>query len=221
MFLSSDDPRDIPNYERAFSQRPEVYEAWLGLNGAVKSGMDPRRYELVSVAVARVVRSSYCSLAHASRALAGELATADELVDPAALPEADRCVVAFAEQVARDATSITATDVDALRAVGLSDQEIFDVIAAATIRCFFAKTLDAVGAQPDASFAGLEPAALRERLTVGRPIAAEPGDEITVTIESETGGGETGIEVRWTVRHARGGRPADEQALSIGSGWLA
>ena len=53
------------------------------------------------------------------------------------------------------------------------------------------------------------------------PIAAEPGDEITLAIESETGGGETGIEVRWTVGHARGGRPADEQALSIGSGWLA
>jgi protein arginine N-methyltransferase 1 len=53
------------------------------------------------------------------------------------------------------------------------------------------------------------------------PIAAEPGDELTVTIESETGGGESGIDVRWTVRHARGGHPADEQALSIGAGWLA
>jgi protein arginine N-methyltransferase 1 len=53
------------------------------------------------------------------------------------------------------------------------------------------------------------------------PIAALPGDELTLTIESETGGGESGIDVRWTVRHARGGRPADEQALSIASGWLA
>src|SRR5262245_59185135 len=40
------------------------------------------------------------------------------------------------------------------------------------------------------------------------PIAGLPGDEITVAIESETGGGESGIEVRWTVRLARGGRPA-------------
>jgi uncharacterized peroxidase-related enzyme len=171
MFLSSDDPRDIPNYERAFSQRPAVYEAWLGLNGAIKAGMDPRRYELVSVAVARVLRSSYCSLAHASRALSGELVTVEELADPSALSEAEQAMVAFAEQVARDATSITQADVDALREHGFSDQEVFDVVAAATARCFFAKTLDAVGAQADPSFAGLEPPGLREVLTVGRPIA--------------------------------------------------
>jgi protein arginine N-methyltransferase 1 len=53
-----------------------------------------------------------------------------------------------------------------------------------------------------------------------RPVAAQAGDEIALTIESETGGAEGGIEVRWTVRHARGGRPIDEQALSIGAGWL-
>src|SRR6185503_9675763 len=53
------------------------------------------------------------------------------------------------------------------------------------------------------------------------PIAAASGDEITVAIESETGGGESGIDVRWTVGHARAGRAAEEQALSIGAGWLA
>lgn len=173
MFLSTPGTAgDAPNYERAFAQRPEVYAAWMGLNGAIKAGMDPRRYELVSVAVARVLRSSYCSLAHASRALAAELATAGELADPASLPEDERAMVAFAEQVARDATSVTADDVAALRAHGFSDQDVFDVVAAATARCFFAKTLDAVGAQADATFAALEPAALREALTVGRPIAA-------------------------------------------------
>jgi uncharacterized peroxidase-related enzyme len=172
MFLSSDDPRDIPNYERAFAQRPGVYEAWLGLNGAIKAGMDPRRYELVSVAVARVLRSTYCAVAHASRALNGDLATAEELADPAGLPEAEQAVVAFAERIARDATTIAQADVDALRAHGLSDQEVFDVVAAATARCFFAKTLDAVGAQADATFAALEPASLRDALTVGRPIAS-------------------------------------------------
>jgi protein arginine N-methyltransferase 1 len=53
------------------------------------------------------------------------------------------------------------------------------------------------------------------------PIAAAPGDGIVVAIESETGGDEGGIEVRWTVGHTRAGRPAAEQALSIASGWLA
>src|SRR6516162_11863777 len=52
------------NYERAFEQRPEVYAAWQQLNGAIKSGMDLRRYELATFAAARRLRSSYCSLAH-------------------------------------------------------------------------------------------------------------------------------------------------------------
>ena len=52
------------------------------------------------------------------------------------------------------------------------------------------------------------------------PIAAEPGDEIALALESETGGDESGIEVRWTARHQRVGRPVSDQELSIGSGWL-
>jgi protein arginine N-methyltransferase 1 len=53
------------------------------------------------------------------------------------------------------------------------------------------------------------------------PISAEPGDEIAIEIETETGGGESGIDVRWTVNHLREGQPVLEQALSIGYGWLA
>ena len=53
------------------------------------------------------------------------------------------------------------------------------------------------------------------------PISAERGDQIALTIEAETGGGESGIDVRWAIQHARGGRPLGEQALSIGAGWLA
>ena len=53
------------------------------------------------------------------------------------------------------------------------------------------------------------------------PIDAEPGDEVAAAIETETGGDESGIEVRWTVRHSREGRQSVEQTLSIASGWLA
>src|SRR5436309_1585171 len=56
----------LPNLTRAFSRRPGVYEAWRQLNGAIKENMDLRRYELVTVAAARRLRSSYCMLAHGS-----------------------------------------------------------------------------------------------------------------------------------------------------------
>jgi len=77
----------------------------------------------------------------------------------------------LAEKVVEDATAITAADIERLRSLGLSDADILDVAAAAAARCFFAKTLDALGAEPDAAYAELEPA-LRDALTVGRPIAS-------------------------------------------------
>ena len=54
------------NLELAFADRPEVYAAWAELNGAIKAGMDLRRYELATLAAARRLRSSYCCLAHGS-----------------------------------------------------------------------------------------------------------------------------------------------------------
>jgi alkylhydroperoxidase family enzyme len=77
----------------------------------------------------------------------------------------------LAEKVVDDATSVTAADLDRLRGLGLDDGEIVDVVLAAAARCFFSKTLDALGVEPDARFAELEPG-LRDSLVVGRPIAA-------------------------------------------------
>ena len=137
--------------------------------------MDTRRYELVSLAAARRLRSSYCSLAHGSVLLDGHLEPGElrSVFDDhrgAGLDDRDVAVMDLADKVAQDATSVTQADVDALRAHGLSDAEIFDVIAAAAARCFFSKVLDAIGAEPDKKYAALEPG-LREALTVGRPIA--------------------------------------------------
>jgi protein arginine N-methyltransferase 1 len=52
------------------------------------------------------------------------------------------------------------------------------------------------------------------------PVRAQPGDEVALALESETGGGEGGIEVRWTLRHERSGTLIGEQELSIAAGWL-
>ncbi len=53
------------------------------------------------------------------------------------------------------------------------------------------------------------------------PVVAMPGDRVRLDITSETGGAESGIEVRWTVRHEpRAGGNATEQSLSIGAGFL-
>lgn len=166
---------ELPNFTRAFSLRPSVYTAWRELIGAIKAEMDPRRYELASVAAARRLRSSYCMLAHgsilaekffepeATRALVADHRDAE-------LDSVDVAVMDLAEKVVDDAASVTEADVDRLRSLGLSDAEVLDVVLAAAARCFFAKTLDGVGAEPDAKYRSLDPG-LRDALTVGRPIA--------------------------------------------------
>jgi hypothetical protein len=73
--------------------------------------------------------------------------------------------------VVDDATSVSQEDVDRLRDLGLTDDEILDAVLAAAVRCFFTKTLDAVGVLPDAELGERDPE-LREALLVGRPLDA-------------------------------------------------
>ena len=163
----------MKNLERAFTDRPEVYAAWVQLNTTIKEGMDLRRYELVTLAAARRLRSSYCCLAHGT-------VLHERFSDPvleialdhrsAGLDEVDVAVMDLAERIVDDATSIGDADLQPLRDLGLSETDIMDVVLAATARCFFSKTLDALGVLPDASYRDLEPA-LRDALVVGRPIA--------------------------------------------------
>jgi uncharacterized peroxidase-related enzyme len=166
----------LPNYARAFSTRPDVAEAWNLLNSTVRHGMDRRRFEIATIAAARALRSTYCTAAHSSflRDLCGDEPTMLALAeDPsgAGLDEQDRAVYRFAAQVAGDAASIGQDDVDALRAVGLADAEIADVVLAAAARCFFTRVLDGLGAQLDAETARTFTPEVLASLVVGRPVA--------------------------------------------------
>jgi uncharacterized peroxidase-related enzyme len=170
----------LPNFTQAFSLHPEVYLAWRQLNGAVKSNMDLRRYELATIAAARRLRSSYCTLAHGTVLLENFLdrQTLQAVVKDyaeAGLDPADVAVMDLADKIASDATTVEQQDIDRLRQLGLRDVEIFDVVLAAAARCFFSKVLDAVGAAPDAKYGRLEPE-LAATLTVGRAIAQDSAD---------------------------------------------
>ena len=165
----------VPNWAQAFSLRPDVRDGWIALSRSIQSHLPLRTYELATIAAARALHSSYCCLVHGQT-----LAT--KVLDPAAvtaiatgapdspLEPRERAMMAFAEKVALSADRISPADVETLRSHGYQDEEIFDVAAAAAARCFFSKLLDALGVQADSALAELDPA-LKEALTVGRPIA--------------------------------------------------
>lgn len=164
------------NYERLFALAPAAYDGWAALNVAIRSGMDLRRYELVTLAAARRLGSSYCSMAHGT-VLRDRFFGADGVLRiatdhrSAGLDRVDVAVMDLAEQVVSDPRAITEDDLEVLRELGLSERDILDVVLAAAARCFFATVLDALGVEPDAIYrTELEPELL-EVLTVGRPAA--------------------------------------------------
>jgi uncharacterized peroxidase-related enzyme len=169
----------LPNYAAAFASRPEVARAWTALNVAVRNGMDRRRFEVATIAAAQALRSTYCTAAHskflrdACRDEPTMLAMAAD-PDGGSLDATDRAVISFARKVALDAAAVSPDDVDALRAVGLSDNDIADVVFAAAARAFFAKVLDGVGANADHQLGATFDPHVADQLTVGRPIAAPP-----------------------------------------------
>jgi alkylhydroperoxidase family enzyme len=163
----------VPNYARVFCHRPEVMARWGQLLAEVRRPMDTRRFELVTFAVAHELRNSACTLAHGQKLR--PFFADDDIVAmaagqvPAALSAVDAAVMAFAQQMARDASAVGTEMVDRLLALGLTDAEVFDIAAVAAARAFFATLLDGLGVQPDSAFLSLE-APLRNALTVGRPI---------------------------------------------------
>jgi uncharacterized peroxidase-related enzyme len=181
----------VPNYAKLFSHRPPVMATWSAFLGSIRGNLDPRRYELVTLAAARAMRSSYCMLAHGA-VLRRDFYAAEPLTAIARgsaatdLAPSEIAMMAYAEKVARDAGAITDADVQALRDHGLTDAEIFDIAAAAAARCFFSKLLDALGAEADSAYDRLEPELKRE-LTPGRPISRHPGEQVPGTTTTRPG----------------------------------
>jgi hypothetical protein len=52
------------------------------------------------------------------------------------------------------------------------------------------------------------------------PLSLRAGDALALHVSSETGGGESGIDVHWTVEHRRGEKIVSRQSLDIGSGFV-
>ena len=144
----------VPNYAKLFSHRPQVMATWAAFLASIRGNMDPRRYELVTLAAARALQCSYCMLAHGA-VLRRDFYSAEQLIE-----------------ITRDsaASDLTRADVQGLLDRGFSDAEIFDITAAASARCFFSKLLDALGAEADGAYDFLEDP-LKQLLTPGRPMS--------------------------------------------------
>ena len=163
----------VPNYAKVFSHRPEVMGLWAQLQAGIRKHMDRRRFELVTFAAAHALRSTLCSLAH-GKALTTWFSEADVLAIargevPATVTAAEAAMLDYSRKVARDAVSVTAEDVEALKRHQFSDAEIFDIAATAAARAFWTKLLEGLGVEAEPSLRDMK-GELRNALVVGRPL---------------------------------------------------
>lgn len=163
----------VPNYAKVFSHRPEVLARWGRLLAEIHRPMDKRRFELITFAAAHALGNSACTLAH-GKALTEFFSTEEVLAmaepgDCEDLSAAEHEMMTFSRKIARDAASVDQRDIDALRRHGISDMEIFDIVATAAGRAFFTKILDGLGVLADAAWLNMDEG-FRRSLTVGRPI---------------------------------------------------
>jgi uncharacterized peroxidase-related enzyme len=168
----------VMNLTRAWAWRPDVYEAFAALRAKLTgaSSLSKRDQAVMTCAAASQLGDSYCSLAWgkslAQQAGAGVAAAVIADGESDALQARDRALASWARKVVDDPNTTNAADVEALRAAGLSDQDIFEATAFIAFRLAFSTVNDALGIQPDWELAEQAPAEVTAAVTFGRPPAA-------------------------------------------------
>jgi uncharacterized peroxidase-related enzyme len=163
----------VGNVTRLWCWRPDVLEATGKLRGLItkESSLSEREVAVLVTATASARRDSYCALAWGARLakLADEQTAARVIAgDDAPLNDREQALAAWARQVVQDPNATTAEDVERLRAVGISDAELFDATAYIAQRLAFCTVNDALGANPDVQLAEETPAMVRAAIDFGR-----------------------------------------------------
>jgi uncharacterized peroxidase-related enzyme len=117
---------------RAMAHAPVVLRSYLDLNGAVKrSHLDRRVSEIISLAVHAWLGCEYCLAAHirAARSLGLSDVDIELAMQATAVDEVVAAIVRFGQQVVADPSGVTDDQVDELRDLGYSDEQILEVVA--------------------------------------------------------------------------------------------
>lgn len=127
----------VPNVLQAYAFDIDKLNAFTGLYNDVMladSGLSKLEREMIAVVVSSINKCFYCLTAHgaAVRALSGTPELGEMLVmnwRAADLDARQTAMLRFAEKVTVESARIVEADRDALRAVGFSDRDIWDISA--------------------------------------------------------------------------------------------
>ncbi|MFA1676232.1 carboxymuconolactone decarboxylase family protein [Rhizobium mongolense] len=158
---------------QCWSARPDVIVPIENLLHQIRDGfsLGLLNFRLITFVAAQHVPSSYCSHVY-FRGLTEMLGREQALAvrrdyRNAGLDDQQVEMLAYAEQITRDASQITEANIQRLRERGFTDANIADVALAASFRSFMSRYFDAVGATVEPEFLDDDPA-VREEMAIGR-----------------------------------------------------
>jgi uncharacterized peroxidase-related enzyme len=161
---------------KCFTARPDLLPIYTDFSDRIRAGfsLGLREWRLITLIAAKHIPSTYCSHVYGKQ-LIDDLGSKEAVLAvqhdfrTAGLSDRDVEMLAYAEKIAQDASQISQADIDRLRSVGFSDQQICDVALCSAFRCFVSRFFDATGAGTEAVFID-DDTELRTSMSVGRSL---------------------------------------------------
>lgn len=165
----------VMNLTHLWAHDPPTNEALTGLlvHTAEVAGLEPADRGVLVCATAAALGDSYCALAWGGRLsqLVDEETTLAVLRGELhELSPRHRALARWAREVVRSPSSTTHDDVEALRAVGFTDQQVFALTTYVALRLAFSTVNGALGATPDPRLRDDAPRRVVETVTWGRGV---------------------------------------------------
>lgn len=129
----------VPNVLQAYAFDIDKLNAFTAMYNDIMladSGLSKLEREMIAVVVSSINRCWYCQVAHgaAVRDLSGDPMLGEAMVmnfRAANLDPRQKTMLEFAEKLTKSSSEIEETDREALRQVGFSDRDIFDIASVA------------------------------------------------------------------------------------------
>ncbi len=150
----------VPNVFRTYAYRPDRLRTWFAHFKALHvptEHLGTADREMIAVVVSMANGCLYCLVAHgaALREALGDPVLGDRITldwRRAGLDERRSVICAYAEKLTRSPREVTRADLDALREVGLTDEECWDVAEVAAMYNFTNRMAMATNMLPNAEY---------------------------------------------------------------------
>ncbi|GIW27745.1 MAG: alkyl hydroperoxide reductase AhpD [Meiothermus sp.] len=152
----------IPNVARNFALTPEHFLRWFRyydylMRNEGQSHLTRKEREMIAVVVSSANECEYCLASHSAylREIAGDPVLPDVLAANyrrAHLTPREHALLEFAHQITVDSAVMSSADVQMLRAIGLSDEAIFEAAQVAAMFNFTNRIANAMGWVPNEEY---------------------------------------------------------------------